>query len=475
MDVQQWLAQAPYTQARKTELLNKHQAIRNKYDPRLFTANCFVKAESYNKYKYPRIIFSRSDEFKTLVGPTFSLIDDAIFALRWFIKKTPNAERPKKIIEQLYRSGATYSSTDYISYESSFRRLMFETVELPIYDFLTQLLPNHDEFMWYVDNVMCSWNLCQFKDFNMAVYCTRCSGDQNTSCGNGIYNLAATLFLYYEKIGIEALDLAIYVEGDDGLQREIKNGLNAKDYASVGLAVDITKSDKLTALSFCGIVMDDRDMINVTDPICYISDFFWLNRQYFAARQTKLEELLKCKALSALYQYPGCPIIYPLAKTMIRLLSDVILDEERLKVLMRDNYKYEEFMTNHHHYLKNPQMYDIPIPTRTRQLVEDLFRIPINAQITIEREIENHQSLPIAFSNYIYQFVPKMFLDFYDNYTADATINIGCSTYPYTNFDRDELNSMIWLDGYINNVVDPTAVYNAFKKQLHVSILSKIK
>lgn len=471
VSVETWLKNTPYTQARKDELLEKYLKVRNRLDIKYFKVKAFVKHESYDKFKYPRGIYSRTDEFKCFVGPYFSLIDKIIFNLPWFIKKVPHALRPKLICDTLDMRASVFRASDYVSYEAHFRRIMFECCEWVIYEYLTSELPGASEFMWYVRNVIGNWNYIQFKEFEMLINATRMSGEMNTSSGNGLYNLLATMFLYYEKYGEAAFDLKIYVEGDDGVHRLLGNGIPASDYNSVGLTVEYIDSSSIMSLSFCGIVMDKEDLINVTNPMQYLVDFFWLNPKYFSARDHKKNELLLCKAYSALFQYPGCPIIYQLAKTVISLLptqKDLLFDFS----LFQDTYKYETFLINLSHYKNHTEQYNITVPVNTRLLVEQLYNITPHDQILIEDYLKNCTQLPIHIPDWFYTYINPIFLDYFDQFSIVHTINTD-SQHPYVSFNKPTLSSMSFIKtDILNRTVDRQDFSNAlhqnwFDKQNH--------
>lgn len=457
LTVQDWLNQSPYTLARREELLEKFLSIRDRRDPKYFKVKAFVKDESYPEYKYPRGIYSRTDEFKTLVGPYFSMIDKKIFALPWFIKKIPHVLRPHIIASTLEVANAEYCESDYVSYEAHFTQLMFRSCEWIVYEYLTQNLPGADEFMWYVKTVIGGMNYIQFREFRLFIDATRMSGEMNTSSGNGLYNLIATMFLYYEKYGEDAFDLKIFVEGDDGIHRIIGSGLEESDYNRVGLTVEFVKSHNLMSLSFCGIVMDKFDLINVTDPISYLVDFFWLNSKYYAARDSKKKELLRCKAFSALFQYPGCPIIYPMAKKILQLTADVNLDPQIKH--FSDLYKYEIFMINYHYYQRNPEMYDKQIPYNTRLLVRDLYNLDIPDQIDIENIFNNALNLPINFPNSFYNYVPFTYQHYYSKYSIKMHIN-NAEQNPYTKIEINDLVEMQFLNQDYLSRTQPMSEFN---------------
>lgn len=83
------------------------------------------------------MINSRTDEFKTLTGPTFKLIEKQVFANPWFIKNVPVRERCDYIVERLYKPGMKYYSSDYTSFEALFTPEIMRVVERELYHYMT--------------------------------------------------------------------------------------------------------------------------------------------------------------------------------------------------------------------------------------------------------------------------------------------------------------------------------------------------
>lgn len=96
--VETWIEKTNYPRWRKEQLLDKWKKIVDRRDPKHFRVKSFMKDETYPEYKHARAINSRSDEFKTLVGPIFKLIEKELFKLDWFIKKVPVKDRDRKSV-----------------------------------------------------------------------------------------------------------------------------------------------------------------------------------------------------------------------------------------------------------------------------------------------------------------------------------------------------------------------------------------
>jgi len=324
VSVEHWLAHTDYPDWRRKELRVQWDGVGSIWDPdkahRYFRCSSFMKDESYPTYKHPRAINSRSDEFKCAVGPIFKLIEEEVYKLPAFIKHVPVADRPDYIMGLLHREGAKYLATDYTAFESLFVEKLMTACEFQLYSYMTQFLPDGANFMRLVREVLGGENLCVFKHFRVSLKATRMSGEMCTSLGNGFSNLMFMLFTCAEAGCTEVIGV---VEGDDGLFTMIGNPPKEEDFAKLGLVIKAVEHDTISTASFCGIVFDPDDRINVTDPAKVLSNFGWTQRTHNRCRQFKLDGLLRCKALSYAFQYPGCPIIQELASYGLRVTAGV--------------------------------------------------------------------------------------------------------------------------------------------------------
>jgi len=313
-----WLKKCNYPEYRKTELRDLNNLRNGHLEDRDYIVKSFMKDETYPEYKYARGINSRSDMFKIFVGPIFRIIEEIVFKLPEFIKKIPVRDRPAYIKEKLERIGCTYLSTDYTAFETLFTKEMMEACEMQLYEYLSSDLNGGPEWYKVVHDTLTGENFCRFKFFDVVCSATRMSGEMNTSLGNGFTNLMAMWFLS-EKAG--CTDFAMVAEGDDGLSTMTGQPPTSADFAKLGLNIKLQRHDKLEEASFCGLVFDPDDLINVTDPREVLCEFGWALSRYANCRRNRLMALLRCKSLSYQHQYPGSPIIQSLAQYGLRCTS----------------------------------------------------------------------------------------------------------------------------------------------------------
>lgn len=340
----------------------------------------FQKDESYATFKHARGINSRHDAFKCRVGPIVKLIEKSLFKLPWFIKYVPVRDRARHIIEALERAGCTYTSTDYSQYESHFTKQMMEVCEFQLYDFMTSQLSDHNEFMLLMRDIVAGLNVCHYRDFTILIDATRMSGEMNTSLGNGFANLMLMLFVLKKNGNTDVLG---FVEGDDGIFRFEGPAPTIKDFEKCGFTIKLDSYTNLTEASFCGIVSDIDDRLNVTNPIEQLLSFGWTNGKYALAKPKKLLSLLRSKSLSLLYQYPGCPVLQSLALYGLRMTSGSrVYIPNNLRLWHRE--KLIEIFTAY----KQSGAVVKEVPMNTRILVEKLYKISVDDQISIEKYLD---------------------------------------------------------------------------------------
>jgi hypothetical protein len=410
--VQTWLSKCLYPTSRKQELLRVHEEIPSIWDdPKYLKCKGFMKDEFYPEFKHVRGINSRHDRFKTAVGPIFKLIEDQLYQHPAFIKHVPVADRPRVIRDALYTIGAKYVATDYTAFESLFTRLVMETVEFRLYKYMTQWLPEHNEFKKILDEVIGGRNVIDYKNFRVEIDATRMSGEMCTSLGNGFSNLMFMLFVCSE-LGSEALG---FVEGDDGIFRVTGPLPSSADFEKLGLVIKLEVHEDLSAASFCGIIFDPEECINITDPRKVLASFGFTTRQYARASGRLKRTLLRCKALSYAHQYPGCPIIGSLAKYGLRMTRGYDVAHFARERWSTGIWEREKLLN-----LLGTDIPEVPVGFRTRLLVEKLYGITVDVQIAIEIYLDNLNELrplDIPCSDLI---MPQVWFQFYESYSNEV-------------------------------------------------------
>jgi hypothetical protein len=401
LSVDAWLEQTGYSRGRINELKNKWKNCGGVLSPRHFVVKSFVKDESYPEWKHARWINSRTDEFKCAVGPTFKAIEKELFKSSWFIKKIPVKDRPKFIYDNVYRLGSKYVCTDYTAFESHFTRLLFESCEFVLYDFMTQYLPSREEFHYYIHDVIGGRNECFSKLVTVAVQATRMSGEMCTSLGNGFSNLMFFLFLCKLK---GCTNIVGVIEGDDGLFAVTGPHPTEDDFKRLGLTIKMQVFDDLAKASFCGLIFDASDLINIADPIKILCQTGFSTQQYVFAKSKILRGLLKAKAFSLAYQYPGCPIICSFSRYLLRVLEDDYV------YFRKGNSDYSDFLQKEAYtfWLHHREVLEVdPLPA-TRLLMENVYGISVSDQYAMETYFDSLTAISIIDNQIVLNYVPLL-------------------------------------------------------------------
>ncbi len=426
VSVESWLASTNYPLWRKQQLLKKWNKIGGKLERKHYAVKSFMKMETYPEFKHARAINSRTDEFKCAVGPIFKLIEKEVFSLPYFIKKIPMRDRPSYIRQRLYRDGKIYYATDYTAYESHFTKEMMETIEFELYDYMTQYLPDHDKFMGLMKNVLAGWNMCHFRDFTVKVRAKRMSGEMCTSLGNGFSNLMCLLFLCEEN---GCTDIACVIEGDDGLYTGEGNLPTEQDFLEIGFTIKMERHENLNTASFCGLIFDEQDELNITDPIAEIISFGWTKSEYVRSKDIKLKQLLRSKALSLAYQYPGCPIVQNLAFYGLRVTTGIKINKN-----METNMWHYDQLTEAMEYYKIHGIAPVQIPMRTRLLMQSVYGISLYVQREIEKYFDSLTEIQVLRHSLIDMFTSRYAKDYFYTYCSPMDIKSTSLNFPIQTF-----------------------------------------
>lgn len=404
-----WLAATNYPEWRKEQLRLCHYAIEWWGDPDYARVKCFIKDEVYAEYKHARSIFSRTDTYKTKVGPIFKLIENEVYKHPAFIKHVPVAQRPAYITEMLGGSTGSYFTSDYTGYESQFREKLMDKCEFVLYRHMTKFLPNRDRFLKDIECLK-KPNTCIWKNITAVLPTCRMSGEMNTSLGNGFSNL---MFTDYTATKKGCTNIRTVVEGDDGLSTWSGPDLTEEDFAELGLTIKMQKHSSLTTASFCGLVFDPSEGFNIRDPRPVLADFGWVDKKYTGSKPIVLKRLLRAKSLSLAHQYPGCPIVMEMARYGLRVTKDLKVTR---KIQDHFSFWYRDQLLE---AIKDEKNIKFPEPgPNTRHLVSELYDIGYVQQLHIENYFRNKQDLLPIDDPVVKYYMDPVWNHYYANFTV---------------------------------------------------------
>lgn len=385
-DFEQWIStREGYTEARKQELRELYVTYQQPRDlsPEHNMCKSFIKDEFYTSFKTARTINSRTDAFKVVVGSVCSAMEKYVFKNPAFIKYVPVRERPSYIYDKLYRHGYSYFASDYSSLEASIDSKQMNAAEFQLYRHLFNLTINQPVIDLLID-AMEDEQVLNFKTFVGYVQTVRCSGEMVTSLGNGFTNLMIYQFICH-KLGI---DCNCVVEGDDGLGScppEFVDLIKSFPYDQLGFDIKIEFFTKVGEAGFCGNIFDEDDRVILVDPRKYLSNIGYLCSRYKRAKKSTLRSILRCKALSFLYQYEGCPIMTALSLKLLSFTSGHNL-EKGLSAF--DSYHRTIVIESIGFFGRGSPTTTREIGINSRLLMERRFGISIVEQVQIENELQ---------------------------------------------------------------------------------------
>jgi hypothetical protein len=387
-----WLSETKYPEWRKQELRDAWEKCKGLPQNEDWKLKCFVKDEFYMEPKHFRCIYPRGDAAKAFEGPPIKACE--LIAKDFFpemIKPIPVIDRPGYIMDRLYIPGAKYAATDYTAFESHFVRDLMLACEMQLYEWILDSHPEGRRRFMEIKRRLTGKNRCRFKHFNLTLEATRMSGEMCTSLGNGFSNLMFFLFACHKE-GIACTGV---VEGDDGLFACSPKTPEISTFEKLGLTIKLENHDRLETASFCGIIFDKVDQINVTDPLEVCNTFGWSKSVDVGLTRIRKLELIRAKALSFAYQYRGCPIVQSLAHAALRGTKHIDL-RRYLEHSRSINMWEREQLLEAIEKCKANNMEDLKmeVPQNTRLLVQDKFGISTEDQLIIEKFYDDLDGLP---------------------------------------------------------------------------------
>lgn len=422
MDVLEWIdTRKGRNQAWKNRLKRCWESHGSAYTEELLEEACeveiHIKRESYTEYKQPRMIYAGKAEHKLLWGPIVTAMENVVYQHPAFIKHVPVAERPA-YIAKILGDFMHFGGSDFSSFEGSFKEEIIKVLFRAFVDhMLSRLSPAKRAF--YMKELVRVSGKKKIGGIGITGYILALlmSGHMWTSLHNGVCNFTVQNFIFWKR----GLKFVGVVEGDDGLFGfpSAEDMPNSVDYSRLGFDVKLEYSDDLTTASFCGIVFDVRAGVNTTDPRDYLASCVALPWKYHCYRRGKQLALIRARAMSYHYQYPGCPIIDALSSRLLALTAGIDV-RWVFNTDFFDWYNIEKLqdMPTRGHYPERP------VAVTTRAIMAEKFGISIADQIAVEefvRQWDGEQMFPEHFE----KLFAEAWLDYYDRFGSSS-----CKTHP---------------------------------------------
>lgn len=405
-----WLANTNYPLWRKEQLRRANAGIRDPHSRAHKLVKSFIKDETYPEPKHARTINSRTDEYKTMVGPYIKQVEIVLFHTEYFIKYIPMNDRPQALLDRLNCKYKYINSTDFSSFEAHFTELLEDT-EFILYEHMFQHIPDREYIMRLLREGLLGTNRLTFKYFTIELWRRRMSGEMSTSCGNGFANLMLILYIVEEIMGEKT---SPYCEGDDGVFGTMNKCPDPKWlYQELGIILKMETCENVADASFCGNVFDPTDKFVVTDPIAALVTFGWTTNKYVKAADKRHMELLRSKSLSILYQYRANPILSELGQYGLRVTKGVRARSGEMNEYMREEAKI--MMED----MKKNGLPIIEVPANTRQLVETKYGVTVKDQLAIEDYLRNKNDLSPIDCPSLNPYLTRQAQQYYHNYAVE--------------------------------------------------------
>lgn len=366
--LEDWLSHSSYTEARK-RMIRKCDDI-----PRTFyRVETFIKKEAYPEIKPPRLINSREDAFKRIVGPFTHEIEKDIFSSRFTIKGLAPSEQIARVHDRLSHC-KSFLCTDYSKWESSVTVEVMRHVESLLWAKYKSPYP-WDFHSWFLDQITNN-HIYARGVLKASVKGVRMSGDMHTSLGNTFLNIVLTDYIC-SRMGITWDG---FFEGDDGiigLDVELSPARLQQFSAealSLGFSLTMEYHTRLIDCTFLSRHIVDRDTA-FREPLKAIVHAQWS----FSLHLFDAKMLMRSRGFGLINENPGCPILFSLGRCFLRYAGAGSLGHV--------DHWYREFYNL-------PVSYDGELPQTTitpkaRAYFQELFNIPVGLQISIEDALES--------------------------------------------------------------------------------------
>jgi len=423
-----------YTSDKKTELLKLHNQgnlFTSEDLWRISKTDSFLKFEPYEEIKKPRLINPKCDEYKAYVAHIHHSMDKFIYQklARYLVKGLTTAQRTALLREE-FAGMPNITTSDFTSQENSIKDALME-IECDLIELLLQGT-GLEERGRYIQLVKSTPQRVVGHLTKMLLDVMRCSGDPDTSSMNAYQTIMSTTFSMWSQLYTDmtveeflsdyAKSWRLRVEGDDVIMYSTRGRITNEHYTKLGFIAKIEHHDTFRTASFCGQVLSSNFNL-FTNPYKFLLKLGWAPIKYhMASDRTKLK-LLVAKCYSALYQYPGCPVIHPICARIVK--RNIHLIKPDLSQLMYDDpFKVAQIKFSQAEALR---LCDITVEPSDRQDFCFIYGITPYEQLSVE---ETRLDSPWSHPS-IDRHLPDSYFEFYADQITD-----GFET-PIRNHSRD--------------------------------------
>lgn len=292
-----------YSGSRKLELLKTLEELESRGGDFRRSVKGFVKREFYPARKPPRMIAAVDENTKVWTMAAWNELNHAVFGTKEGLVKTiPYKDRPAEVMRLLERFEHV-AGADSSRFESVFRRPIMR-IEQAIYHKIG-LSPECFKPLDGVNRIKGGY-MNNRPSWRANIRAKRMSGEQNTSLGNSIMNMAFISFVLVQS-GIGWSDFCIIAEGDDAIVG-YNGDIDLDWFRKLGIKMDWQIADHPGNAGFCSLYFDDRGRYFV--PPEKLARLGWSLTCPHSASDKVRAELLTAKLKSLSLEAPGCPLAW---------------------------------------------------------------------------------------------------------------------------------------------------------------------
>lgn len=352
-------------------------------------------------------------------------IENEIYKIPEFVKKTPAHERANLMFELLDRLEGELSTTDYSNFEATHNPAVLYSIVYGVYMYMTQHNSRaRAKILEHLRIRAGTQRLTRHQYTIHLLIAILLSGELDTSLNNGLYNLINCYYHAWKRSGC-TLDLTKqygFVEGDDGIFKFSGCTPTEADYRMTGGNCKIEHPPSIHTASFCGNVIDPDSRTLITDPRKFLHNFPYIERSELNSGPRRVSMILLSKAMSAAHAYNGAPVISPIAWSVIRQYASVLphMDEFLAQTRHIGTFHREECLVALN-YVRN---HSEKLPTHSaRVFMENVFKMSAFEQLRLE------QLVPTLQPNQMYSIATRhQDVDHFNSLHLSSS-RVVCATY----------------------------------------------
>lgn len=412
-----------------------------------------VKWESYHgEKKYVRGIFARMDHFKAFYGGFSKLVQRVMYAkLDSMVTDMPVSELARYLIARLTIYPLIMCG-DFSAFESHNYPWLMCNVSIVIMVEIFSTTLTQEQVVGFT--YLVSKNIIENYFQSCTVHGKLMSGETLTTIINSFTNEVLLCYICeaeglvygigffenphrrsYAFVGKTLPNcnvvMTIFVVGDDSvLGLPLYEHVDYTKYCKTdylkryGVNLKLSIKDSVSGSGFLSKIFSELDYLSLCDPLKQLSKGI-LPMKYAHSTVGLKKGLSRCRAISLLYEFGGCPVVSSYAECVIRCTRNISVTRALAMMEIDDPYNHGRVVAAMEWYEDYKSKFGYtanPVSMDSRVLVEDNFGIPICTQLYMEDYFNgiNDTNYPIEFNVPCMDLVaPEANFEFYETYLVE--------------------------------------------------------